>query len=120
MLGKIAPEDYRFVPLNPDPGFSVEHNQRVIAETIRKTKLMAKRKKREWENAARERTNAVAQYVKAIDTGTTDKSVLEYFGKQELLRLRGEEIKQSLTGNFTDAKEKEISEAQKKYATRHR
>ena len=120
MLGKILPEDYHLVPCEPDAHFDPEHNKKVIAETIRDAKIMAKRKHREWEQGARVRTQAVAQYVKAIDTGQTDKSVLEYFGKQELLRLRGEEIMNSIRVDLSDAKKKEISVQQKRYASNHR
>lgn len=119
-MGKIAKHDWHLVPIEPDANFDPEHNKKVIEDTIRKSQIIAARKKREWENKARERTAAVAQYVKAIDTGNTEKSVLDYFGRKELARLRGEEIMQSIIAEFSNAKKKEINKKAKLYAAQSR
>src|SRR3990167_5277066 len=92
-MTKIVKEDYKFVSVDGDPNFDPEHNRRVVAETIRKSKLLQARKKRENMDKVRERTQAVAQYLSSVNSGKTSVNVVDYFGRHELARLRGEEIK---------------------------
>lgn len=104
---KISKQDYKFVPIDPDTNFDPKYNRRVIEETINKSKVLRERKRRENLDKTRERTQAVAQYLSSLDTGKTSASVLEYFGRHEIARLRGEEIKDLIyakIGNETKAK----------------
>jgi hypothetical protein len=118
MSNKIEPIDYKFVPVEPDPNFSAEKNKKVIEESIAKFKQMTKRKKKEWEEGARERTSAVARYIKALDNGDTEKNVLEYFGRKEIARLRGEEIRTSILTKLGDATKQKAQEQAKVWTTR--
>lgn len=104
---KISKQDWNLVPIEPDIDFDEEHNKKVIAETIRKNKLLAERKKREGDEKLKERSTALAQYLSDLNKGNTNSSATAYFGKQEVARLRGDEILseiKSRIGNVTRQK----------------
>lgn len=90
---KVNPLDWKYMEQNPDgdPGFDPEANQRVIDETIAWTEKNYRAKKNEFDQAAKERSEAAAMYVRSLDNGETT-SALKYFGRRELARLRGEEV----------------------------
>ena len=78
-----------------EPGFSPEHNKFVIENTIKKTEAMKKRKKKEYEEALGERSDAVVTYLRSrFAEGSTP--IEKYFGKQWMAKLRGEKIAQVL------------------------
>lgn len=95
-LDKVDKADWGHVPVDPDPGFSAEHNQKVIDDTIRKADAMRKRKQKEFDEQARERTSALAQYLKDLDSGKTSSNAEKYFGRHHLAKLRGREILKEL------------------------
>lgn len=101
--------NWAYAPTEPDPDFDPIHNQRVIDETIRENDLMASRKSHEYREKVRERAEAVAKYIKGIDDGKTNASVLEYFGRQELSRLRGEELLDEVRGKLGEELKKKLS-----------
>ncbi len=101
-LGKISRADWKYVPSQADPDFDPEHNKRVIEESIRKHD--AKVKSIQWglDQQVSERAQAAAMFLKNLDKGGASSDIEQYFGKQELLRLRGEQILyklKSLQGN---------------------
>jgi len=107
----IQKQDWRFVPVDPDPDFSPEHNKRVIEETIKNSKRLSERKRRESSENVRERASAVAQYLASLKSGKTSSKVVDYFGRKETARLRGEEIADVLRAKIGDATKKKIREA---------
>ena len=35
----VEEKDFKFIPKDPDPNFSVEHNRKVIAQTIKENEI---------------------------------------------------------------------------------
>lgn len=89
---KLSPLDYKYVPMDPEPDFDAEHNKKVIADSIKKSEAMARKKEREHGEAVGERSAAVARYLKGLQNGKASSDVEKYFGRKELARLRGEQI----------------------------
>ena len=110
---RISPADWGVVPVDPDPGFDPEHNRRVIAETIRKSERARRMKNQEFGLKIDERAEAIAKYLKDIETNGASSSILKYFGRRELARLRGEEIRDILKGTISHAKKQEAIEKAK-------
>lgn len=108
-LSKVAKQDWRLTPMNPDPGFDPEHNKRVIEETIRENDLKFKANQKIYDEEVAERAKALSYYIKAIDQGGRNTDISQYFGKKEIARLRGEEIMRKLKERsimrFRDEKE---------------
>lgn len=90
-IGEIDPKDRRFWPKEPEPGFDPKHNEKVIKKTIEKNEKLRKRKKQEYRDILRERTDAVAHFLKRKAWGY-GKPIEKYLGKRELAALRGEDI----------------------------
>lgn len=105
-MNDIAKVDWDMVPVEPDEDFDAEENQKTIQSIIRDTNKLRAKKKREWRDKARERTSAVARYVKS----DTDKNPKKYFGKKFLTYLRGREI----IDEIKDAKKKQERKDRKK------
>jgi len=108
--GEIRDVDFKYMYQKPDGdiGFSVEHNRRVIAETIKKNKENEKRLKKEYLENVEERIDASTYFLKALANSKYASSdphtqALKYFGRRELARLRGEQIKQELMSKFAMA-----------------
>lgn len=95
-LGKVEKSDYKFVPLDPDPGFDPVHNQRVIDETIKKADELWKKKKKDFNEGLRERSQAVATYLESVKQGGRDSDITRYFGKTELYYLKGQKMIEEL------------------------
>lgn len=76
----------------PDANFNPKKNKAVVDNTIKKYELMRKRRFQEFNDELRERTDAVATYLKSLDNSTTGKPVDRYFGKRYLAHLRGQKI----------------------------
>ena len=93
---QISQDDWHLVPVDPDPDFDPAHNQRVVDETIRAGELMRTRKQYEFEQQVKERSSAIAKYLKTVGDGKTSSTISQYFGKQELARFRGKEIMDKL------------------------
>lgn len=74
-----------------DVDFSAERNAEIIANVIKKTDKMRRQKEREFQTGLRERNEATAQYLKALEGGASTDAE-KYFGRRELARLRGEEV----------------------------
>ena len=100
--GEISPLDFKYMKENPDGdiGFSVEHNRKVIEDSIKATDAMVARKQKDYDDQLAYRTEASAHFLKALMRGKYNSSdphtaAQKYFGK-ELAVLRGEEIKQEM------------------------
>lgn len=101
--GVIQEQDFKYMYQNPsgDLNFSVEHNQKVIADTIKATKKREAELRKQYMNRVEERVDAGTAFLKALARGKyatmgSHEAALKYFGRQELARLRGEEIKHEL------------------------
>lgn len=101
--GTIAEVDFKYMYQKPegDVGFDPLHNQRVVERTIKLTKAREAKLKKEYMNKVEERVDAGVYFLKALAKGKYASSdphtqAMKYFGRQELARLRGEEIKQEL------------------------
>jgi hypothetical protein len=92
MVDKIDKVDMQYVPVDPEIGFSPEHNRDVIKRTIEWTEKMAAKKDKEYQDSLRERTSAFAQYANDFEKGRTDTKIEKYFGKEYLTYLRGQQI----------------------------
>ena len=106
-MKKIVKEDYKFVPVDVDSGFNADHNKKVIEETIRINDRNRRLKVSDYKDKLRARTDAVANYVKSVDNGETSSDVLKFFGRKEIARLRGEEIRETILGKLSNAKKQE-------------
>jgi hypothetical protein len=89
----------KFFKDRPDDGFSPERNKSVVDGTIRKYEQMRAKRKKQFDEQVRERSDAVAQYLKHLVNGKST-TVEKYFGRRELARLRGQRILQELRGNM--------------------
>lgn len=105
---KIPKEDWNITPVDADPGFSPEHNRRVIEESIKANDLLRARKKRDGDDKLKERTTAVAQYLDDVNKGNTKSGVVDYFGRHEIARLRGEEIMGMIKSKIGNVQKQEI------------
>lgn len=94
--------DYaRFFNSDPD-GFSPERNKFIVEQTIKDYEAMRAKKAKAQDEAYAERADATVTYLKSLDRGQGGESnLLKYFGKRELARLQGLEIKQKLMQGMT-------------------
>lgn len=101
-MKKITDEQKRdhalFFVEDGEEGFSPEHNKFVIENTIKKYKAKRKRQQKDYVESVRERSDAVATYLKS-SAAETDKPVESYFGKKWMAYLRGEKILEKLKSN---------------------
>lgn len=89
---KISPKDYGFVPIDPDPDFNAEHNREIIRWTIAENEKNWRKKQRAFEERVKERSEAISTYLEALKMGNTSSSLRGFFGKEELMKLKGQEI----------------------------
>ena len=99
--GEIQKEDFKFVPKDAEVGFSVERNRQVIEDSIAKTDKRIAQLKKEYSEQIEERVDAASYFLKKLTqhkTYTSDptKAAEYYFGRRELAKLRGEDIKQQI------------------------
>ena len=106
----IQPIDWSKVPVDPDPNFDPEHNARVIQETIEENDRLRIKRQREFGSKLKEKSEAVSRYLKDLADGKTSSSTEKYFGVKELVRLRGEEIRDIIRAKIGDATKKKAIE----------
>lgn len=99
--GEIHEADFKFLQEKPngDANFSIARNRAVIEKSIKKNEALMRAKQRAYDNALAERTDAATSFLQALVRGKFNASdphtaAMKYFGRKELARLRGEEIKQ--------------------------
>lgn len=84
--------DYqKFYKKDGNATFVANRNKSLVDEVIREAELNRKRKAKAYTEQIRERSDAVATFLKAVDRGKVA-NVDRYFGRKELARLRGEQI----------------------------
>lgn len=97
MAKEIHPLDEKYTEMwGESPDFSVEHNKKVIDESIKKYNAMRRKKEREFDEGNKERAQAASMYLKSLEQGNTSEDVEKYFGKRYLAYLRGEQIRNEL------------------------
>lgn len=92
----ISKTDWSKVPVDPDPGFSAEHNRRVIDDVIDFTDKLIKRRKKEHNEELKERSWAISKYLKSLEMGGEESNMAKYFGRREMARLQGENIMEKM------------------------
>ena len=92
----IQPQDLKYVQVDPDPNFDPEHNKAVIEKTIKDNEKLVKARNRGFDEKAKERTNAVAIYLRSLNQGGKSTNHEKFFGKKYLAYLRGKEIMEKL------------------------
>lgn len=109
--GEIAEGDFKFMFQNPDgdADFDAAHNLAVIEKTIKLTKEREARLRKEYLEQVEERVDAGISLLKAMSKGKYNSSdphtaAMKYFGKKELARLRGEEIREEIRTKLEMAK----------------
>ena len=107
-LSKVNKLDYGFVPKDADANFDPENNKRIIQEVIEESEKLWKAKKRAYDDALGERTDALAQYVKSVSEGNTNSNVSKYFGQKYLLYLKGQDILQKIQQNLQIVKDGKV------------
>jgi len=88
---KIIKDNLKWYKADGDVDFSPARNKWVIDKTIRDNEKLAKRKKDDYEDKLRERTDAVATYLTSR-SAESDVPVERYFGKRNMAHLRGQKI----------------------------
>jgi C-terminal processing protease CtpA/Prc len=81
-----------------EAGFDPKWNKLVIERSIKKYEAMRKRKQKDYVESIRERSDAVATYLKSR-AAESNRPVESYFSKRELAYLRGEKIVRKLKQN---------------------
>ncbi len=87
----ISEEDRDFTALIDNPGFSPERNMKIINDVAVNNWKNAQRIKRDFNDQVAERADAVETFIDSpFGKGgrVTDKVLMKYFGKKELLHLR--------------------------------
>lgn len=92
---KIDRSDWGNVPVDPDPDFNFERNQKIIDESLKKARLYKDESLKNWRRGVQERVHATVRYIDALQSDKT-RSAENYFGKKYLAHLRGKEIKQRI------------------------
>lgn len=103
MSDKIADIDKKFYVVTPDPDFNPDRNKAIIENSIKKYEATRKKKNAEYVDKLRERTDAVATYLKSR-WAESDRPVEKYFGKRMLAHLRAQKIVQKLKGYTKEGK----------------
>ena len=98
---KVSKTDWNKVPVDPDKGFSADHNNEVIADVIDHTDRLVKRRKDRHSDELKDRSWAVAKYLKNLEMGG-ESDMTKYFGKREMARLQGEKIMAKLKSGKLD------------------
>lgn len=88
---KIDPKDLKFVPVDPDPDFDPAHNKRVIADTIKASEKLRRKKQRDFEQGVKDRVWVMSKFKKSVEKGKTN-SIQEFLGRREIARLKGQSV----------------------------
>ena len=92
----IAPQDLKYVSVNPSPDFDPVHNMAVIEKTIKDNEQLVRERNREFDDKAKERINATATYLRSLNQGGKTTNHEKFFGKKYLAYLRGKEIMENI------------------------
>jgi len=105
MITENQKKDYnKFFDHKADASFVARHNKDVVDEVIKETIATSLRKSKEYTEKIKERSDAVATYLKSVASGK-EKSVDKYFGKKNLAHLRGQRIVEVIKGKIKELHE---------------
>ena len=96
----IQSQDLKYVNVDPDPEFDPIHNMAVIEKTIKDNEKLVEKRNNESLERTKERTNALAIYLRSINQGGKTTDYQKFFGKKYLAYLRGKEIMEQLKGQL--------------------
>ena len=96
----IQSQDLKYVKVDPDPEFDPIHNMAVIEKTIKDNEKLVEKRNNESLERTKERTNALAIYLRSINQGGKTTDYQKFFGKKYLAYLRGKEIMEQLKGQL--------------------
>lgn len=88
----IAPQDLKYVSVDPSPNFDPAHNMEVIENSIKENEELVRERNRIAEEGVKERINATAIYLRSISQGGKSTDREKFFGKKYLAYLRGKEV----------------------------
>lgn len=104
-LTKLQKLDYqKFFIEKGDEGFSPKRNKLIIANSIAKFEAKVAKKKHEFDDAYRERADAVVTYLKAIDRGRVDPRLDHFFTPNQIRIFRGDDLRLKLYEGIRMAK----------------
>jgi hypothetical protein len=89
-MDKIAKADYKFVPINPEPGFSPVRNKMIIDKTIEKYEKRRKKAVKNFQDTAAERIDVIATWLTSMKG--SNKPIDKYISRQYMSKLVGEKI----------------------------
>lgn len=96
----IAPQDLKYVKVDPNPDFDPDHNKAVIEKTIKDNEKLVKARTNEALEKVKERNNAVAIYLRSLNQGGKATDREKFFGKKYIAYLRGKEVMEQLKGQM--------------------
>ena len=96
----IAPQDLKYVSVNPDASFDPKHNKEVIEKTIKDNEKLVKARNSGALEGVKERNNAVAIYLRSLNQGGKTTDYQKFFGKKYLAYLRGKEVMEKIKGEM--------------------
>ena len=97
----IDPRDEQYILKTPEPGFSPEHNKRVIANSIKKAEALRLKKWANYRTQLSYRSNALVSYFRYLDTGKGGQNPFnKYFSRKMRAYLRGEALVETLQGAY--------------------
>ena len=85
----VDPRDMQYAPTDADPDFDPEHNKRVVEETIRKYELNQIKIRQKYGDKLKERSEALAMFLKARNSSGAETDIKKYFGDKYLDYLKG-------------------------------
>ena len=93
--------DYNRFYNSDTTGFNPDRNKAIVEETIKEYEALRAAKAKAYDEDYAERADAVVSYLKSLDKGGqatpgAQHSLMRYFGKREIARLQGLEIRQKL------------------------
>ena len=96
----IAPQDLKYVKVDPSPDFDPEHNKQVIEKTIKDNDKLVRERNNEALEKVKERNNALAIYLRSLNMGGKSTDRERFFGRKYLAYLRGKEVMEQLKGQL--------------------
>ena len=96
----IAPQDLKYVSVDPSLEFDPEHNKQVIEKTIKDNEKLVRERNREALEKIKERNNALAIYLRSLNMGGKATDREKFFGRKYLAYLRGKEVLDQLKGQL--------------------
>ena len=100
-LDPVHFKDWKFVGVDPDPGFDPAHNEAVIERTIKAAEAQRRAKRRKFQEGLAERSEALATYLNSVGQGGKESNITRYFGKKYQAYLAGKHALERLKDGLT-------------------